>query len=263
MKKILVTGSTDGIGLVTARKLVENGHHVLVHGRNETKLKKVVDELSKIGSVESYIADLSSLKDVFKLADDIKKNNSDLDIIINNAGIYNVSKVESVDNIDVRFAVNTIAPYLLTEKLIPILGSKGRVVNLASAAQAPVDPSAISKISNLSDDVVYAQSKLALIMWGKKLAEELKNKGPVIISVNPKSFLGSKMVKNAYGIDGSDLNIGADILIEASLNSEFLNHSGEYFDNDIGKFSKPHPDALNPEKVNAVVLAIKEVLENI
>ena len=86
-------------------------------------------------------------------------------------------------------------------------------------------------------------------------------KGLVIVSINPKSLLGSKMVKEAYGIDGGDINIGADILIRASLSDEFSNANGKYFDNDIAQFALPHLDATNMDKCKSLVLVIEEILK--
>lgn len=141
-------------------------------------------------------------------------------------------------------------------------GIGSRVVNLSSAAQAPLDPGALSGVSPLDDGMVYAQSKLALTMWSRHLAEEFGDKGPAVIAVNPKSFLGSKMVKEAYGVAGSDLNIGADILCRAALSEEFADASGRYFDNDTGRFASPHPDAMDARKCEQIVKVIEAVLSN-
>ena len=135
-------------------------------------------------------------------------------MLINNAGIFKTPEPITQDGLDVRFAVNTIAPYLLTQKLLPLLGASGRVINLSSAAQSPVDPEALAGRVRLSDDLTtYAQSKLALTMWSRSMALSLKDEGPVIIAVNPGSLLGTKMVKEGFGMAGNDIRIGADILI--------------------------------------------------
>ena len=83
------------------------------------------------------------------------------------------------------------------------------------------------------------------------------------IAVNPRSMLGSKMVKQAYGVAGGDLRIGAEILARAALSDEFAAASGRYFDNDIGKFASPHPDALNTQKCEAIVRVIEAILAEI
>lgn len=263
-KKILITGSADGIGLATAKMLVTQGHHVLLHGRNSSKLEKVVKTLSVLsggGSVESYVADLSLMANVETLAEAVAKKHATLDVLINNAGVYNASEPVTQDGLDVRFAVNAIAPYLLTQRLLPLLGTSGRVVNLSSAAQSPVNLRALTGQVSLSDSAAYAQSKLALTMWSRSLALSLKDAGPVIIAVNPGSLLGSKMVKQAFGTDGSDIRIGAEILCRASLTDEFSVASGQYFDNDQGQFASPHPDALDPQKSQEIVDAIETILK--
>lgn len=262
-KTILITGSTDGIGFQTAKRLVNEGHNVLIHGRNPQKVQSVFEELSSLnsGKIDSFVADLTNMAEVKALANKIKQSYSKLDVLVNNAGVYNIKESVTKDGLDSRFVVNTIAPYLLTQKLMSIFDSQSRVVNLSSAAQAPVDTRALKgEFMIPSAGEAYAQSKLALTMWTTLLGLELKEKGPMMVSVNPKSFLGSKMVKDAYGIEGADLSIGADILCRALLSNEFENASGKYFDNDIGQFSNPHPDALNEAKCKKVVESIEEVL---
>ncbi|CAK1774659.1 SDR family NAD(P)-dependent oxidoreductase [Vibrio crassostreae] len=268
-KTILITGATDGIGLETAKALTQQGHHVLIHGRNPAKVHKVVTALSRLSKsaiIESYITDLSTLSDVDKLATQIKNNHERLDILINNAGVYKVSDITTSDNLDVRFVVNTIAPYLLTQKLLPLFDATGRIVNLSSAAQSTVDLEAlISPNAGELDGPVYAQSKLALTMWSIELANSLSNSrlenSPAVIPVNPASFLGSKLVKDAYGVDGNDLAIGADILCRAALSDEFASASGQYFDNDSGLFKDPHADALNPAKNRKLVETLDRLLK--
>ena len=262
-KTILITGSTDGIGLETARMLVSQGHHVLLHGRNPAKLKEAERTLSGLpdgGRVESYVADLSRMADVEALAKVVAEKHTELDVLINNAGVYNAPDPRTEDGLDVRFAVNTIAPYLLTQRLLPLLGTSGRVVNLSSAAQSPVDPKALAGQVELSDGEAYAQSKLAITMWTRALALAFNGNGPMVVAVNPGSLLGSKMVKEAFGVAGGDIRIGADILTRAALADEFADASGQYFDNDAGRFASPHPDGLDPRKCEEVVHAIEAVL---
>ena len=107
----------------------------------------------------------------------------------------------------------------------------------------------------------YAQSKLALTMWSRHMAGELKDKGPAIIAVNPGSMLGSKMVKEGFGVAGGDLAIGATILVRAALDAKFATASGRYFDNDSGRFAPPHPDALDDGKCADVVRVIESLIK--
>ena len=260
-KNILITGSTDGLGLETARMLVAAGHHVLLHGRNREKLQNVaetLDGLSGDGRVEQYVANLSSLSDVVALVRAVTERHDTLDVLINNAGVFGASDTVTADGLDIRFAVNTIAPWLLTQRLLPLLGASGRVINLSSAAQSPVDPAALRGEKRLSDQAAYAQSKLALTMWSRALA--LSADGAVVVAVNPGSMLGSKMVKEAFGVEGADIGIGAEILVRAALSDEFESASGKYFDNDAGRFASPHPDALDARKSDEVVRIIESIV---
>ncbi len=259
-KMILVTGATDGIGFATARKLVSQGHHVLLHGRSTNKLQeaeRTLSALSSGGRLERYVANLSHMAEVEALAEAIASKHNTLDVLINNAGVYTTSDPVTQDGLDVRFAVNTIAPYLLTQRLLPMLGASGRVINVASAAQSPVNPKALAGKGRLSAGTAYAQSKLAMIMWSRHMAISINREGPAIIAVNPGSLLGSKMVKEAFGMEGSDIQIGSEILTQAALSDEFAKTSGQYFDNDTGRFNTPHPVALSAQKCEEIVRAIE------
>lgn len=263
-KTILVTGSTDGIGLETAKLLASAGHTLLLHGRDAAKLKAAESALAALpGDVrmEGYLADLSDLNDVQALAQSVALKHKTIDVLINNAGVLKTANPVTPDGLDVRFAVNTIAPYLLTKRLLPLLGTAGRVVNLSSAAQAPVDVAALVGPTQLADMAAYAQSKLAITMWSRALAQALPD-GPAIIAVNPGSLLGSKMVKEGFGIAGSDIRIGAEIVARAALADDFAGASGQYFDNDAGRFASPHPDALDDRKAEAIVRAIEDYLQS-
>lgn len=262
-KTILVTGATDGIGLATVEKLAEQGHHLLIHGRNAEKLQAVKETLIGLGagSVECYRADLSNIVDVDALAKTISDAHSNIDVIINNAGVFKTQVPITDDGLDVRFVVNTLAPYLLTKRLLSLMDDTGRVVNLSSAAQAPVDLEAVRGKYPLDDQFsAYAQSKLAMTMWSRHLALSVKNSGPTIVAVNPGSMLASKMVKEGFGAEGKDIGIGVDILIRASLGDDFSAATGLYFDNDLGDFSPPHPDGVDSKKCEVLMAVIESVL---
>ncbi|MEM5584688.1 SDR family NAD(P)-dependent oxidoreductase [Roseibium sp. AS2] len=255
-KTILITGSTDGIGLLTAQVLAAEGHRILLHGRNASKLQQA--EKTVGGTTETCLADMSRIADVTRLADDILARHDHIDVLINNAGVYKTAAPLTGQGLDVRFVVNTIAPYVLTRRLLPAMTAESRVVNLSSAAQAPVDVAAMKGKKRLDDMDAYAQSKLGITIWTRELARELPD-GPVFIAVNPGSLLATKMVKEGFGMAGNDLGIGADILSRAALASEFADASGKYFDNDSGRFTNPERSALDQSHALAVMTAIDEV----
>ncbi len=257
-KTILITGSTDGIGHLTANMLAERGHKVLLHGRNQQKLDAALSDLS--GDVKGYVADLSAITEVNTLADAIIADHDRLDVLINNAGVLKAPSAKTPDGFDIRFVVNTFAPLLLSRRLLPIIPKEGRVINLSSAAQAPVDPAALAGQISLDDMAAYAQSKLAITIWTQEWAKELPE-GPAVIAVNPGSLLASKMVKEGFGIGGKDLSIGAKVLCEAALGERFASASGRYFDNDSGRFAQPHARAQSAEHVRAVMQGIANALD--
>lgn len=255
-KTILITGATDGIGLLTAQKLASAGHKILLHGRNRDKLKNAAAAVG--GAVETYLADLSDLTETAAMAAAIRTGHTRLDVLINNAGVLRVPDPGTLSGLDARFVVNTLAPYLLTRELLDIMPADGRVINLSSAAQAPVSVRAMKNGVVADDMSAYAQSKLAITIWTQELAAELPD-GPDILAVNPGSLLASKMVKEGFGIAGNDLSIGANILIKASLDPSFAKHSGRYFDNDAGCFADPHTAALSAEHRRAVMQAVQQL----
>ena len=262
-KTILITGSTDGIGLETAKLLVSDGHQVLLHGRNPKKLETVVELLNsefKDADIDSYTADLSVMSQVEELARAVIAKHQTLDGLINNAGVFVVQNPETPEGLDLRFVVNVLAPYLLTKRLLPIMNRDGRVINLSSAAQSSLDFEWLTGKRKLPDGEAYAQSKLAITMWSRHLAELIGDEGPAIIAVNPGSFLGSKMVKEAYGRAGKDLGIGAQILTRAVLCPDFASATGRYYDNDLESFGTPHSDALDVKKNARLVDTLDSML---
>lgn len=145
-----------------------------MHGRNPSKLKDVEQQLVAISAeakIQSYVADLSVLADVDALADEIIAEHDKIDVLINNAGVFNTPNPITKDGLDVRFAVNTVSPYHLTKRLLPVLGPSSRVVNLSSAAQAAVSIEALEGKKPMSNGDAYAQSKLAITMWTREMAK--------------------------------------------------------------------------------------------
>ncbi|WP_444909552.1 SDR family NAD(P)-dependent oxidoreductase [Microbulbifer sp. TRSA005] len=261
-KTILLTGATDGIGLETAKLLASKGHTLLLHGRSKSKLAKVKKSISQDypkTTIDTFLADLTNLSEVEALAVKVKSHYSNIDVLINNAGVLKIPNPVTDSGYDIRFIVNTIAPYILTKHLLTLFNSSGRVINLSSAAQAPVNLEALKGEQLLSDSDAYAQSKLAITMWTFQLSKSLGNEAPAFIAINPASFLGSKMVKEAYGSLGRDIGIGADVLVRAALSDEFSSATGKYFDNDLGNWSQPHPDALDEAKNELLILEIESV----
>ena len=265
-KNIFITGSTDGIGKLTAEKLANEGHLIYIHGRNSTKVLNTVEELKQTTNnknIFGYTADFSALNDVIDLSKKLLKEIDQIDVLINNAGVFKSPTQKNDAGLDLRFAVNYFAPYVFTQQLIPLLkkSSHPRIINLSSAAQSTVDLNALEGKIDLTAQQVYAQSKLALTMWSFAFAKA--NKEIITIAVNPGSLLNTKMVKEAYGNHWSSANKGASILYELATSEEFKNKSGSYFDNDSGNFANAHPDAYKSVKIESLLSTTENILNQI
>ncbi|BCS31654.1 oxidoreductase [Luteitalea sp. TBR-22] len=245
---VLVTGSTDGLGREVARRLAAQGAHVIVHGRNAERGKAVVDEVAAAGtgSARFYQADFASLAEVRRLADDITRDYPRLDLLVNNAGIFNREgeRQLSKDGHEATFAVNYLAGYLLTYRLLPVIekGRSPRIVNVSSLSAAPIDFADVMIEKNYSGNRAYGQSKLAQVMFTIDLASELKPKGIVVQSLHPATYMDTTMVRSGGMTPRSTVAEGADAVMNAIVTDA---PSGSYF---VGqKVGTPHAQAADAE----------------
>ena len=183
---VLITGATDGLGRGLARALDADGHTVLVHGRSEQRIADTLAELSD--RARRYRADLASLAEVRRLADEVREHEPQLDVLVNNAGIGTEGgREESADGYELTFAVNYLAGFLLTRRLGDL---PGRIVNVASAGQAPIDFDDVMLERHYSGGQAYGQSKLAQIMFTFDLADD----GATAVALHPATYMPTKMV---------------------------------------------------------------------
>ena len=231
---ILITGATDGIGKLTALALAKKAAHVLVHGRNTEKVHNVVEEIkTKSGNrkIDGLTADLSSLDDVRKLAGEVIEKFSEVDILINNAGVGFADERYSKDGYELRFAVNYLAPFLLTHLLLPVIknAAPSRIVNVSSAGQSPINFNDIMLEKNFNATQAYCQSKLALIMFTIDLAETLKDENITVNSLHPGTYLDTNMVRRANINPMGKAETGADAVVYLATSLELSNVTGKYF----------------------------------
>ncbi len=266
-KTILITGSTDGIGKLTAIKLAKEGHIIYLHGRNSEKLYRTIDEIkevSKNNNVSGFVSDFSDLDSVASMSKEAINELDHLDILINNAGIFKSPIQQDRMGIDIRFTVNYLAPYLLTNHLISLLqkGTNPKVINLSSAAQSPINiPALKGHQSGLTAQDAYAQSKLALTMWTFDISKKFDQIN--FIAVNPGSLLNTKMANEAYGQFWSSADKGVAILYDLTSSEKFKDSSGKYFDNDKGSFNNAHPDAYDIKKINLLITTTNTLLNDL
>jgi len=201
---IFITGATDGLGRALAHRLAAAGHVVLLHGRDQQKLDSTATEIAdqhSISKPRTFRADLASLAEVRRLADEVLAAATRLDVFVSNAGIGfgepdGRDRRTSADGYELRFAVNYLAGFLLTERLLPLLrqSAPARIVNIASLGQEPLDFDDLMLERDYSGIRAYCQSKLAQIMSGFELADRMPDGQVTVNSLHPATFMPTKMV---------------------------------------------------------------------
>jgi NAD(P)-dependent dehydrogenase (short-subunit alcohol dehydrogenase family) len=232
-KTVLITGATDGLGKLLARRLAEKGGIILLHGRNPEKGRSVMAELSDSAEVHYFNADYASLEEVKELSKAIINNHDHIDILINNVGIgkgtSNIREL-SKDGFELRFAVNFLAHVLLTESLLRAFpDNTSSIINVASVGQEPIDFPNVMLESGYDGFLAYKQSKTALIMYTIELADRLKNKNINVNAIHPASLMNTRMVIDDWGYTLSRVEDGASA-VENLLTTE---KTGQYFNGKI------------------------------
>ena len=232
---ILVTGATDGLGRRVALELAERGATVLLHGRDKGRCEATLEEVRRQTASEGsqyYLADLSSLGAVRDLAEQIFSEHDRLDVLVNNAGVIAREREETEDGYELTFAVNYLAHFLLTNLLLPLLGSStpARIVNVASAAQSPVEFRNVMLERGYDGLKAYSQSKLAQIMFTFELAERLGGTGVSTNALHPASLMDTKMVFETFGRASSSVQEGAEAVVRLATSTELEGVTGRYFD---------------------------------
>jgi NAD(P)-dependent dehydrogenase (short-subunit alcohol dehydrogenase family) len=246
-KTVLITGSTDGLGRETARALAARGAHVIVHGRNADRGKALVDEITKSGkgSARFYAADFASLAAVRAFADTILANYPRLDLLVNNAGVLggDAPRRTSSDGHELHFAINYLAGFLLTERLLPRLraSTPARIVNVASRAQQPIDFNNVMLETGYNGGRGYAQSKLAQITYTKDLSERLKGSGISVYALHPASMMNTTMVRDIGASPRSTVEEGLASVLHAIDATDAP--SGTYFNGQV--VASPHAQAMD------------------
>lgn len=215
----LVTGGTDGIGRETALALGRLGATVLVHGRDRTKGEQVVERLRETGTggAELYLASFERVDAVEELAHTIESEHDRLDVLVNNAGGYFGEGALTPAGIERTFAVNHLAPFVLSATLLPELQEgSGRVVTVSSEAhrggelplesadaseaestrEARLDLDALRSVSGYSGWDAYCRSKLANVLFTAELAERVESTGVTANCCHPGVVLGSSFTRN-------------------------------------------------------------------
>ena len=191
-KICLITGATSGIGKATAVQLAELGATLVLVGRNPEKTTATVEQIrEQTGNQEihCFIADLSSLQAIRQLADDFKAHHQRLDVLINNAGALMLSRQETVDGIEMTFALNHLSYFLLTNLLLDVLksSSPSRIVNVSSDSHlnAHLDFEDLQIQKRYRGAKAYGRSKLANLLFTYELARRLEGTGVTVNGLHP------------------------------------------------------------------------------
>jgi len=253
-KTVLVTGSSRGIGLYTAKGLAEMGAHVIVTSHNEDHCQNAVERIRASAGKEAagyYVVDLSLQEEIRGLAERVKRDYDRLDVLVNNVGAWDASYEESADGIERTFALNHLSYFLLTGLLLDLLQASepSRIVNVASDAHHGVNRIHFEDIGleeNYRPFKAYAQSKLANIMFTYELAKRLEGTGLTANALHPGT-VASKLYRD-FGLleplillwirlTGKTSKEGAQTPIYLASSPEVADVNGEYFADKVKKSS--------------------------
>ena len=203
-KTVLITGATAGIGLGTAEALAKRGADLLLVGRDAAKTERVAASLrDKGGIVTLFVADLSKQDAVRRLADEVRAKTARLDVLINNVGAISQHRTESADGTEMTFALNHLAPFLLTNLLFDLLqvSAPARVVTVSSAAHTwgTMDFTDLDYRKGYGGWKAYGRSKLANILFTYELARRSAGTGVTSNALHP-GFVASDFGHNNGGL---------------------------------------------------------------
>ena len=257
-KVVLITGGTSGIGEAAATALAAMGAEVVVTGRSRERGEAAVEEIRRASGNEGVslmLADLTVQAEVRKLAEEFGRSHEHLDVLVNNAGAVFSKRGETADGIERTFALNHLAPFLLTNLLLDLLkeSAPSRIITVSSEARrrAEIDFNDLQSERNYRGFQVYGKSKLANILFTYELAERLRGTGVTANCVHPGP------VSTNFGMNNGGLMIllfralkpfmrsperGADTLVYLASSPEVEGVSGRYFGDRkvISSSEEPH-----------------------
>lgn len=215
-KVAIVTGSTKGIGLAVAERMVGQGAAVVVSSRTAADVEAVAARLGERAvGIACDVADPAACQ---RLVDETVERLGRLDVLVNNAGYGSApnERLLSEDGLEFRFQVNHLSHFMLTRMWLPLLrrGAPSRIVNVSSGAQTPIDFDDVMLERGFDGGRAYAQSKLAQILFTVDLAEELEGTGVIVNALHPATYMDTRMVARAGVRPRATVDEGADAVMQ-------------------------------------------------
>jgi retinol dehydrogenase 12 len=258
-KTVLITGATAGIGRITARELASRGARVIFVARSREKADQTREWLhARTGaSAEVVLADLSSLAQVRSVARQVASRPEGLDVLVNNVGAVFGKRSESADGIEMTFALNHLAPFLLTNLLLPVLrrAPEPRIVTVSSRAHVGAEMrfDDLEGRARYRGWAAYGHSKLANLLFTYELARRLEGSGITANALHP-GFVASEFGKNNGGFLRVAMAIaqrlGAVSVEEGARTSVYLASSDEVKGVSGRYFVKCRPEESSPASRN-------------
>lgn len=236
-KTMLITGATDGIGKQTALELAATGATVIIHGRSEERCRKTIADIHHSvpdATLEYIVADLSSLKAVRGMGQEIVHRFGQLHVLLHNAGIFMNHRSVTPDGFEATFAVNHLAPFVLTQSVLDVLkqSSPARIITVSSIAHSrgKIDFNDLQSEKRFGGYAAYAMSKLANIYFTTELSSRLKGTGVTANCLHP-GVVRTKLLITGFGeMSGSEsMSEGAETSVYLSTAPEVETLSGLYF----------------------------------
>ena len=262
-RTVLITGATDGLGQALAHRLAADGDTtLLLHGRDQARLDTTADAIHAAHGrrPRTFRADFAELAQVRAMAAAVRAATDRLDVLVNNAGIGGGEpdgrdRRVSADGYELRFAVNYLAGFLLTQELLPLLraSAPARVVNVASLGQENIDFDDVMLERRYDGGQAYCQSKLAQISSAIEFAERIPAKEVTFNSLHPATYMPTKMVLQEAGHSIDSLETGVEATARLVTDPKLAGVSGRFYDRQ--RESKALPQAYD-KKARAELYAL-------
>jgi NAD(P)-dependent dehydrogenase (short-subunit alcohol dehydrogenase family) len=235
-KIILITGATDGIGKQTAIELASMGARVLLHDNDRQRLENTRTQIQQItgnGNLGLYQADLSHFKEVKAMANELLAKEGKLDVLLNNAGVYNPNPLLSEDGFEMTFAVNYLGPFLLTQLLLDKLkmSAPARIIVVASSEHSDhdIDYENLRSTPNYDGWTAYRRSKLADILFTYHLSALMRESRVTVNCLHP-GVVDTKLLRSAFPhLHGISVKEGAATSVYLASSPDVEGVTGKYF----------------------------------